>query len=885
MSARRGRFTGLRIGLGVALLTFSAALAVAMVPVTVTYADQQATALDEQVYVPDAGADQYQADAASGGGCSAAQCPAPDPNAVHVGAAPAESTYHALLHVEIDQFKSETLSSLVITLNVLTPATTPQDNVNTAAAVLDAYPLATKLDTSFQGCSTSVQCSAPAADTSGPKIVGKSITDASGNITGFSFDIGRMLPYWQSKGEETGIAIVPDAADTTQPWDIAFDKTQSTASATVQSSTPPLSSSSSSSSTTTAPYNGGSGGFSGGGGSTAVVPSTPAAVSTPTATATPKPSPSRAPAVTTITPSNGGGSSGGGVPLWLVVLGVSATAAVALLAQPVSQALSSSGGLRLNLLRELKIHPRMFAVAGTLLVWSSAWGVYSGATGASLSAGSHAANSSTATSSIPSYAPDLGTSPTAGPSGSAAPGSTAGPTGGGGGGGSTINGAPVGAAAFASANVPPVPSAQLYTGADNTVGITDTSIQMCAHAALTFGPAFNIGAADLNVFWQMVNDPSTDPYPHTAGQGGIYNRKIVQPGGADGISIQDDGYQPSKAVQAAQACQQQQGGDFFLLSGIGFDQIPNVRIWAEQNHMIYIHHIATAATGLQYSFTMLPTLQEIGTQYGEYYVNHLKGQKVGIIERASSNWSPGVAAFKAYLSSHGVDTTNIKDDQVSNNQGDYSKEIVDMQTNGVQAVFIWENALAADSIIQQAANQNYTPKWLMFPFNLTLYTLNQAGNNSQTMNTEIAGMQGLVPWPAYTSSPARCQSGGSGITRNDADYGQYSQEIAQFEAAYAKLDPKANMCGDGGDLLFGTWEAWKQVADLLVKCGPQCDRNKIAGLMESGYKSQVGANCPVDFSGGDHHEGGIGGEDVYVTKQENGGPGWVNTGYCEATVR
>ena len=203
-----------------------------------------------------------------------------------------------------------------------------------------------------------------------------------------------------------------------------------------------------------------------------------------------------------------------------------------------------------------------------------------------------------------------------------------------------------------------------------------------------------------------------------------------------------------------------------------------------------------------------------------------------------------------------------------------------MQTKGAQVVFIWENALAADSIIQQAGNQNYTPKWLMYPFNLTLYTLNQSSSNA----AEIQGMQGLVPWPAYTSSAARCKGGGSGITRNDADYSQYKTEIQEFEAEYAKLDPNANMCGDGGDLLFASWEAWKQVADLLVQCGPSCDRNKIAGLMLGGYRSRVGANCPVEFSGGDHHHGGVGGEDVYVTKPENGGPGWVNTGYCEATI-
>jgi hypothetical protein len=54
--------------------------------------------------------------------------------------------------------------------------------------------------------------------------------------------------------------------------------------------------------------------------------------------------------------------------------------------------------------------------------------------------------------------------------------------------------------------------------------------------------------------------------------------------------------------------------------------------------------------------------------------------------------------------------------------------------------------------------------------------------------------------------------------------------------------------------------------------------------MLNGYTSQVGANCTVDFSGGDHHHGGLG-EDLYAVKPENSGPGWVNTGYCENTIQ
>jgi len=836
-------------------------------------AEQQDIALDRQAYVPDNGADAYEYQAAAFGGCAQAP-PCPDPNSLHVGAASSQPTYHALVHIELAAIPQEdTVSSLVLTMTVQTDSTTNsssanEENVNPSQWVLDAYPLATEMPASFVGCTTSAGCNAPAPDTAVTPVVGRSVTDSSGNITAFSFDVAPMLPYWQAKGANTGLAIMPGEGATSQPWVVAFNRTYDGASATVQSPSgavsviPPA--------PPTIPH------------SAAILPpvsvSTPVAFPTaaasaaPSAAATAAPRPQATPPPVIVQPA-----ASGQIRVWLLVFGISLAFSVALLAQPAAQAFSSAAGLRAGTLTQLKLHPRMVAVAGTLLIWSSGWGVYNHAVTAGPSA--PVASSSSGghpVAGIPSYAPVQSTaSATASAAGTAAPGGGAG-TSNGGGNVPTVNGAPVGAAAFAN-NSPVAPEAHLYSGSDNTVGITNTSVQMCAHAALTFGPAFNIGASDLNVFWQMVNDPKNDLYPHTSGQGGIYNRKVQQPDGSSGIAIQDDGYQPSHAVQAAENCQIQSGGDFFLLSGIGFDQIPNVRVWAEQNHMLYIHHIATQARGLQYSFTMLPTLEQVGTQFGQYYLTHLNGKKIGIIERQSSNWEPGVTTFKAALQAAGELSNIVQDDPVTNNQGDYTKQVLDMKTHGADVVFIWENALAADQIIQQSSNQSYNPKWLLFPFNLTLYTLNQSG-------VDTSGMQGIVPWPAYTSSSARCGSGGSGVTRNDADYGQYMEEIKAFEAAYAKYDPGANLCGDGGDLLFGTWEAWRQVADLLVKCGVDCNRNAIAGLMLNGYTSTVGANCTVNFGGGDHHHGG-GPEDIYVVKQENGGPGWVNTGYCESNIQ
>jgi ABC-type branched-subunit amino acid transport system substrate-binding protein len=338
--------------------------------------------------------------------------------------------------------------------------------------------------------------------------------------------------------------------------------------------------------------------------------------------------------------------------------------------------------------------------------------------------------------------------------------------------------------------------------------------------------------------------------------GGIWGRKVT-------MTYQDDGYQPSRAVTAAQQCADTPGGIFMLLGGIGFDQIPAVRIWAEQHHMPYIHHIATQAgtAGLRYSYTMLPTLEQVGVSFGQYYLSRDAGVPIGIIYRNSSNWDPGRITFENTLKAAGQGASIVDEESVNNNQGDYSAEIIKLQSKGAKVVFIWENALAAENIIQQAHNQSYNPKWLLFPFNLTLKTLDQAG-------VDTSQMDGIVPWPAYTCNAS-----------NLPEYSAYRAELREFEAAYARYDSGANLCGDGGDLLFGAWEAWKQIGDLLTQCGRDCTRNRLVGLMLNGYHATIGATCTVDFRGGDGHHS-VTGEDFYKVKKINGAAAWYNTALC-----
>ena len=850
-----------RVLTGGACLAVAAVAATALMQPVVSLASSSAIAVDRQDYVSNAGPDAYQAFSSTEGTTG------PDPVDIHVGAAPNQATYTSFVHLELEALPSDaSISSLVITLHPTTnPQRAPGENVNTTSAVLDAYPLKTELAAKFDPNNP------PPADTTVPAIVGK-VNDKDGS---WSFDLSKFAPYWKQHGN-TGAAIVPNGS-APNVWSIGFDRTLSGANAeytipsstasqgSTQSSQQATQQASSSSGTTTAPPITQSGpGFG--------VGLPPASLATPPATvvATPSASPVVAGNGTHAQPPRSSGGGGGGttpagtVPMWLLVLGVSTTAAVALLAQPVSAALGSAGGIGPGLMGQLRLHPRMFAVAGVMTVWSSSLGVYANTVGKGTlgTPGQGIVANSNSNGGVGGANVDAtpSSNPSAGPT---APGAT---TNGGGGGttaqqGGTSGGGNqrvTGAAAYANnPSAPHPPSADLFSPSENTVGITNTTIQLCAHAALTFGPAFNIGASDLNVFWQMIDD-----------QGGIWGRKVVQPGGAPGMVYQDDGYQPSKAVTAAQACQDQSGGDFLLLGGIGFDQIPAVRVWAEQHHMPYLHHIATqnGSAGLRYSYTMLPTLEQIGTQYGQYYVGHGNGAKLGILYRNSSNWDPGRTAFENYLKQNGQFGNVVDEEPVVNNQGDYSAQITQMEAKGAQMVFIYENALAAEQFIQQSHNQNWNPRWLMFPFNLTLNTLAQAG-------VDTSHMDGVIPWPSYTCNAS-----------NDPRYSAYKAELQKFEAAYRKYDSGANLCGDGGDLLFGTWLAWEQTYDLLYQCGPSCTRNNIVGLMQNGYHAAVGANCAVDFRGTDGHHGG-GPEDVDKVETVNNAPAWVTTTLCAGNLR
>ncbi len=383
----------------------------------------------------------------------------------------------------------------------------------------------------------------------------------------------------------------------------------------------------------------------------------------------------------------------------------------------------------------------------------------------------------------------------------------------------------------------------LFTAKEDTVGITKTSINLCAHAALTYGAAFNTSADDLNVYWSAINDA-----------GGIFGRKVS-------VTYENDNYSPDTAVQAATACKGK--GIFFLLGGIGFDQIPAVRNWAETNHMLYMHHTATVqgTANQRYSFTGLPSTEKMGEMFGELVAARYKGKKVGIIKRNSPNWEPGVTAFKAIAKKYNIDV--VAERAVQNNQGSYTQEVLDLQRAGADVVWIWENALASTQIVKQAKAQAFNPQFLLFPFNLTSQTLGQ-----DALNPKLAG---VAMYPAYSYHDYTGQ------------FGTYASDMKQFEAQYEKYRPNVKLNGVGGDLLFLNWTGQKGLALLLQQCGPDCTRNRLVDVL-TGFKATrpFASSCDVDFTRpGFARMGGFSVNIMETYRSDQGNAvNWRNTDTC-----
>lgn len=442
--------------------------------------------------------------------------------------------------------------------------------------------------------------------------------------------------------------------------------------------------------------------------------------------------------------------------------------------------------------------------------------------------------------------------------GSTTPGNVAATTGSGGPGGTSATSGPVGpgtagtggttgsatsGTAGSSTGQPPVDtsSVRLFTAKEDRIGIGASSITLCAHAALTYAPAFHTQPSDLNVFWTAINKE----------RGGIFGRKVTE-------TYEDDAYDPQKAVTAAKACVAKK--PFLMLGGIGFDQIPTVRNYAESVHQLYVYHTATVkgSENLKYSFTPLPTVEGMGDGFAELAASKYKGKRIGILKRDSAKWEPGVSEFKKRAKQYGLQI--VDEEKAAASAGNYTSQITNLHNAKADVVWIWLNALETTEVIKQMRAQVWSPRVMVFPFNLT----------SQTLGKDALSpvMDGVAMYPAFSKGDY------------SGPFASYADDMKEFEAQYAKYDSGADISGVAGDLLFLNWVGQKALYKSFLACGRDCTRNRFVELMQKSAVKPLSSGCPVTF--GDGHHGGH-----YVTTMEtytspSGAVNWRETRKCLA---
>lgn len=392
--------------------------------------------------------------------------------------------------------------------------------------------------------------------------------------------------------------------------------------------------------------------------------------------------------------------------------------------------------------------------------------------------------------------------------------------------------------------------ATLYTAAEDRIGITDDKIVLCIHAALSLSSVFNISQKSLNVYWEYVNKEL----------GGIYGRKIE-------ITYTDDNYgnRPEDVRTAYEGCKAK--NPFMLMGGIGFDQIPSVRAWAEQDHQFYVHHIAREDASKKYAFSYLPSVEDVGRISGEWITSQYRSKKIGVLWRDSEHWEPGHRTFKAALAKDNM--TTVADVPAQKSASVYTTQIQALKDKGAEVVWIWENALAAIEIIRQAQDQNFTPKWVVFPFNLMSDTLGED-------TVSPVAIDGIATWAPYFPGAQNPATKAYQPGKVDGPFARYANIIKQFELQHTRYASGENR----DDIVFMTWAGWAQIHKLLLQCGRDCTRNKAVGLLQSGKHTVQAPGCPLDFSR--RNVGGYQANVFRAFKSSDGRYGWEETRHCRS---
>jgi ABC-type branched-subunit amino acid transport system substrate-binding protein len=386
---------------------------------------------------------------------------------------------------------------------------------------------------------------------------------------------------------------------------------------------------------------------------------------------------------------------------------------------------------------------------------------------------------------------------------------------------------------------PPTTTSTIFDTAEDTVGITDDEINLCFHVTERLGQVLNTSDDDLRVYWDAINEA-----------GGIHGRHV-------NVTFTDDQGTPQGGTQAAEQCKANEA--FVMGGGIGFDTVPAVRRFAEDNNMLYFSSFATEgdiATD-QHSFTFLPSIERIGDVTGRFVAHELADRPVGVVWRNSPNWQGGSDQFQSAVEAEGGSV--VSDVPVEANQGDFTNAILALRDAGAEVVLPWIPIIDSVQLVRQAATQGYRPVWILAGFNIV----------ADTLGAEIDGTSGqaAVGYHVYPPFPSAEGTAAAGVE--------------EFLEAFAQFRP-TKPADQINDIDWYFWLYSLQLHQLLDECGDDCTRNHLSAMIAGGYQAEPEPTCQIDFGRGQGRLGGFGLE-ISRAVPISGGVRWESTAHCAET--
>ena len=170
------------------------------------------------------------------------------------------------------------------------------------------------------------------------------------------------------------------------------------------------------------------------------------------------------------------------------------------------------------------------------------------------------------------------------------------------------------------------------------------------------------------------------------------------------------------------------------------------------------------------------------------------------------------------------------DRAVPQNKGAYLQDIIDLQNAAPTSCGCGSTPSRRTTFIKQAKAQQFSPQFMVFPFNLTTQTLaDDALDAADHRHRDVELVQ-----PGRLLRPVRR------LRR------RHTAVRAAVRAVPARGRPRRRWRRP----LFLNWSAQKAMHQLLLQCGPDCTRNRFVGLLHQFSQRLSSSSCTSTSAAG-----------------------------------